>query len=240
MNDVPLHRALALPAGIWTASMPISDAAGYLLAASRDEVHDWRVASAQMREQRRAEFVAGRVCAWRALGAAGVRGISPVLPVDGRLPVWPQACVGSISHSGAWAMACVAYSARWQGLGLDLQELIAPQTVADVQPLVASARELGRLAAIADPRHALTLLFSAKEALYKALYPSLRVFQDFDAAEVTAVDADKVELTLTRDWDADAWRAGQVVPVRYAWVPQGVLSACCIPANHAGDAVAQG
>ena len=244
------------------ASMPAAQAAEHLLAAVGDEALAWRQATGAMSPGRRAEFVAGRVCAWRALlearakearakeagekeaGAkdtgATVRG--PVLPVDERLPVWPAGWLGSISHSGAWAVAAVASKARCQALGLDLQDLIAPQTVADVQPLVATERELARMAAQWDRPHALTLLFSAKEALYKALYPRLRRFQDFDAAELTAISASRAEvtLTLTRDWDDVAWRAGQAVSVRYAWAAEGVLTACCVAAGGAAAGGAGG
>jgi len=265
------------------ASMPVAQAAAHLLAAVGDEALAWRQATGAMSPGRRAEFVAGRVCAWRALlearakearakearakeagdkdagdkdagakdtaakdtgakdtgakdtgakdTAATVPG--PVLPVHERLPVWPAGWLGSISHSGAWAVAAVASEARCQALGLDLQDLIAPQTVADVQPLVATERELARMAPAWDRRHALTLLFSAKEALYKALYPRLRRFQDFDAAELTAISASRAEvtLTLTRDWDDVAWRAGQALSVRYAWAAEGVLTACCVAAG---------
>lgn len=266
-----LHQALRLPDWVCMASMPVAQAAAHLLAAVGDEALAWRQATGAMSPGRRAEFVAGRVCAWRALlearakeagekkagdkearakeagdkeagdkdagakdTAATVRG--PVLPVHERLPVWPAGWLGSISHSGAWAVAAVASEARCQALGLDLQDLIAPQTVADVQPLVATERELARMAAQWDRPHALTLLFSAKEALYKALYPRLRRFQDFDAAELTAISASRAEvtLTLTRDWDDVAWRAGQALSVRYAWAAEGVLTACCVAAGGAG------
>ncbi len=249
------------------ASMPVAQAAEHLLAAVGDEALAWRQATGAMSPGRRAEFVAGRVCAWRALLearakeatakeagdkeagdkdagakdiAATVRG--PVLPVHERLPVWPAGWLGSISHSGAWAVAAVASEARCQALGLDLQDLIAPQTVADVQPLVATERELARMAAQWDRPHALTLLFSAKEALYKALYPRLRRFQDFDAAELTAISASRAEvtLTLTRDWDDVAWRAGQAVSVRYAWVAEGVLTACCVATGGAAGGAGGG
>ncbi|WP_332608251.1 4'-phosphopantetheinyl transferase family protein [Achromobacter sp. ESBL13] len=241
-----LHQALRLPDWVCMASMPVAQAAEHLLAAVGDEALAWRQATLAMSPGRRAEFVAGRVCAWRALQEAGAKRVGakkagatdqgPVLPVDQRLPVWPAGWLGSISHSGAWAVAAVASAARCQALGLDLQDLIAPQTVVDVQPLVATERELARMAAHLDRGHALTLLFSAKEALYKALYPRLRRFQDFDAAELTAMRASRAEvtLTLTRDWDDAEWRAGQALSVRYAWVADGVLTACCVAARGAG------
>ncbi|SAI70957.1 phosphopantetheinyltransferase component of enterobactin synthase multienzyme complex [Bordetella ansorpii] len=229
-----LRRTLALPDWVGLSSLRI-DPDG-IAQATRTlpprAAQTLAGLTANMADKRRNEFVAGRVCAARALHGAGVRAADMpadgILPIDGRLPVWPAGWVGSISHGNRWAIAGAASASRCEGLGLDLQELIGVETVAQVQALIATEAELRRLDTGLDRQQALTLLFSAKEALYKALYPRLRVFQEFDAVEATALEPAAIRLTLTRDWHARDWRAGQSIRVRHAWDGGQVLTACCL------------
>lgn len=230
------QRALALPDGIHLSALRIDpDAIAHALRTLPPQAAQALAGlTANMADRRRDEFMAGRLCAARALRRAGVASeampASGILPIDGRLPVWPAGWVGSISHGRRWAIAGVADASDCDVLGLDLQDLIGARAMGNVQSLVASDAELRRLDAWCDRQHALTLLFSAKEALYKALYPRLRVFQEFDAAELSAAAAGEIWLTLTRDWHVRDWRAGHVVRVRYAWEDGQVLTACCLAA----------
>ncbi len=64
--------------------------------------------------------------------------------------------------------------------------------------------EIGLLSEIAlfqdlSPHHALTLLFSAKEALYKAFYPLVRQFFDFKAVQATHVTESTLTLRLLHE-----------------------------------------
>ena len=67
---------------------------------------------------------------------------------------------------------------------------------------------IGRLDSITE-REEVLLRFSAKEALYKALYPQTLQFQGFGAAKLTKVSAPSAQfqIELTCDW-SDAYRAG--------------------------------
>lgn len=47
------------------------------------------------------------------------------------------------------------------------------------------------------------LIFSAKEALYRALYPSVRQILDFDAARVSAFSNSTITLKLPRSWNCN-------------------------------------
>ena len=216
-----LREALRLPGWVAVTTMPVAGAEAEL-AQDQDAAPRWRAAgwtawSAGMRDGRRREFVAGRLCAQRALAASGAPA-GGCLPRDGDgLPVWPSGWVGCISHSEDWAVAATAPSSRVRGLGIDIQALIDDSVVGLTESMVATPEEMRCLLETMDRRHAFTLLFSAKEALYKALYPALRTFQDFDAARVIRVQDGRIELALTRSWDAYRWLSDTRVCVNYAW-----------------------
>ncbi|HWS27500.1 MAG TPA: hypothetical protein VN259_13150, partial [Xanthomonadales bacterium] len=81
---------------------------------------------------RRREFLAGRLAAHAALTALGERG---AVGRQGRAPVWPQGCSGSISHANGCAVAVAASARHWQALGIDLEAPIK----ADVVPTLRRA-----------------------------------------------------------------------------------------------------
>ncbi|MFG2603311.1 4'-phosphopantetheinyl transferase [Streptomyces sp. NPDC048514] len=122
--------------------------------------------------RRRAEFTAGRWCAHRALAALG--GAPAAVPRGPRgAPVWPMGVVGSITHCAGFRAAAVCRSRDASGLGLDAEP--AEPLPARVRARMLTARET----ALADgmrrrlPRLPVDrLLFSAREAAYKAWPPA--------------------------------------------------------------------
>jgi 4'-phosphopantetheinyl transferase EntD len=91
-----------------------------------------------------------------------------------------------------------------------------------VEGIAAMVAQEGELAILLNafsgctPSQALTMLFSAKESLYKALYPDTQRFMDFSAARVQAFTPDSLCLTLalTEDWHP-AWPTGSLLSVNY-------------------------
>ncbi len=132
--------------------------------------------------KRLAEFRHGRSCARAALERLGLDPSG--IPAGGRRePLWPDGVVGSISHAGDAAAAVVSLSSRFAALGLDLEP--ATELDAELRPRVCRPEELSGLPAIpAMAGRRAKLLFSAKEAAYKALWPLLKQFLDFHDLEI--------------------------------------------------------
>ena len=130
--------------------------------------------------QRRNEFASGRCCARRALATLGVNVGGALLPDAEGLPAWPTGFLGSISHSRGVAMAVAAPLRTYSLLGLDLEKTNRLSQAAGrrvVHPL-----EYGFVGG--DLRRA-SILFSLKEAFYKAQFPRWRTtgnFQDLALA----------------------------------------------------------
>lgn len=149
----------------------------------------------EMPSARKADYLAGRYCARRALMALGAR-VTDVGVSMGRVPCWPEGFIGSISHSAGRAIALATNDVRIRHLGVDT-ERHQPEVMREIATMLASHAEAQYIARLPLAREwVLTLLFSAKESLFKALYPALRRDFDFMAAELTELDPSGRRFTL--------------------------------------------
>ncbi len=148
--------------------------------------------------KRQAEFLAGRACAAQALVQFGRTDTAVPVGPD-RAPVWPGGVVGSITHSAGFAAAMVAPDAACRGIGIDVERLL---TEAEARPLMRQIGTEDEWVLLTDdlaPAPAFAVLFSAKEALYKAIYPSVRRFVGFTEVSSVAFGSDTIRFTLPSD-----------------------------------------
>jgi enterobactin synthetase component D len=142
-------------------------------------------------------------------------------------PVWPTGVVGSITHIDRFVCAAAALARDAEGLGIDVEPVLSRHRMSLVERCIATRAELAAVTAQAhlDRAAALTLVFSAKEALYKCLYPLVgRVF-DFLEADVEDVDtAGHVTMRVLADLSSE-WRAGSRVGGRFEIVADRVFTA---------------
>lgn len=155
------------------------------LARAHASLHpDERAFADTLAPPRRRDWLAGRIALRAALAAAGLADDAPLLRDDRGAPRVPPLASASLSHKGGWAAAVAAQRRDDRSLGLDLEHA-APSRI-DISARVCTARELAELAAL--PEHerglAVTLRFSAKEAVYKAIDPWLRRYVGFREVEV--------------------------------------------------------
>ncbi|MBK4215967.1 4'-phosphopantetheinyl transferase superfamily protein [Paracoccus caeni] len=141
--------------------------------------------------KRRSEFLAGRLCALLALQELGVHG-----PIErtGRAPVWPSGAVGSISHHAGRAVAVV--SRQMPALGLDCEPLMSAETLAEIGHLVMDDAERALRPEGWDAQRFGTVVFSAKEAAYKAISARLADIPDFREAHVLDITGTDLRITL--------------------------------------------
>ncbi|PXG03701.1 4'-phosphopantetheinyl transferase, partial [Brucella abortus] len=133
---------------------------------------------------------------------------------DDHAPIWPPGMVGSISHSKGCAIAVAARQSRYLGLGIDIERLQTESSARKIAPQILGESELRQLPE-AGRAFLVSLAFSAKESLFKALYPAVQQFQSFHAAAFS-FDGDRQQacLELAVDWSAQ-WRRGQRFPIRF-------------------------
>jgi 4'-phosphopantetheinyl transferase EntD len=145
---------------------------------------------------RRREFATVRMCARAALGEYGLSAVA-LPPAKDRSPRWPQGFVGSMTHCAGFRGAAVARTADVLAVGIDAEpDLPLPL---DLHAMIASPGELASLrlltsAGNGQPACWARLLFSCKESVFKAWYPSTKRWLNFTDAEVL-IDAVKRKFT---------------------------------------------
>lgn len=143
--------------------------------------------------RRQLSFIGGRLCAERALDLKGASDAVVRQGSDGE-PLWPTALRGSITHTENSAHAVVLSFEQCGGIGIDSERVGA--TGDEIVAMCCTPTERRTwFGSAADPLRA-TLLFSAKEAYYKAVYPVVRRFVDFAEVEIDAWDTARGELAL--------------------------------------------
>lgn len=144
--------------------------------------------------KRRADYLAGRYAARQLLKEAGCNGVVPT--GRDRAPVWPTGWRGSISHTDKWAIAILAPRCPIISLGVDI-ETFRPDIMLEIATTFTTASEREVLAATCLPfEMALLVVFSAKESLFKALYPQIQLVFGFEAARLCELDPRNNRFTL--------------------------------------------
>ncbi len=141
--------------------------------------------------KRRAEFLAGRYCAGQALQQ--LNALTSSVPIgELRSPVWPEGIWGSISHSGQSAVAVVSDDPDVYGIGIDMEEKVKQEVIEETGSYILTQADRALFNAnVMDDAELFTLIFSMKESFFKAAFPLVKRYFDFDALTVTAVDTEK-------------------------------------------------
>lgn len=155
--------------------------------------------------QRCMEFVTGRRCAIAALKSIGVTTQTLGRRSD-RVPAWPAGTIGSITHCDGLCAAAVSLTRTARLLAVDAEPNSAlPHGVLE---RIGLSREISWVRAaksntqlrIAFDR----FLFSAKECVFKALYPQVKYYFDFDEVEIRlAADEERFSAHLSKFLQAE-------------------------------------
>jgi 4'-phosphopantetheinyl transferase EntD len=132
-------------------------------------------------EGRRREFATARYCARAALARLGIAA-APILRGAKHEPLWPEGVVGSITHCRGYRAAAVALTENMMTVGIDAEPDAALPDGVDRRILRDQERQwlAGAPPGIPWDR----VVFSAKEAIYKAWFPVARSWLGFEDAIV--------------------------------------------------------
>lgn len=131
-------------------------------------------------DKRRREFVAGRTCARNILSKFGFSGDLTIGKNKHGAPIWPEGITGSISHADDLCIVSIGRkSPSLTSLGVDVEK----DTGLDPELVDMVCDELEKAACaggrIEDRLRLAKVIFSAKESVYKCLYPIVRTVLDF-------------------------------------------------------------
>lgn len=135
--------------------------------------------------KRQREFTAVRACARRAMARLDVSPV-PIVPGERGAPRWPRGLVGSMTHCEGYRAAALARSVDLASIGIDAEpHEPLPDGVFAYVSLPAEQSKISLLSSQYPSVHWDRLLFSAKEAVYKAWFPLTGEFLKFDEANIS-------------------------------------------------------
>jgi 4'-phosphopantetheinyl transferase EntD len=128
--------------------------------------------------QRRKEFIAGRLCARRALAQLAIRDF-PILMAMDRSPIWPPGIVGSISHAEGYCGVALARKTEIESVGFDAECVDGLNW--DCWEQICTPKELSWIHSLPhkDQQRFVALIFSAKECFYKCQLTASKRWMNF-------------------------------------------------------------
>ena len=186
-------------------------------------------------DKRQAHFLAGRIAAAGCLAQLGTTQNNVGYGQD-RAPIWPAGVCGSISHTKGLAVGVCARRETVYGVGIDVETLGNQANQDAIVPIAVTEEEIAvfnkKAEQLTDPQQAALIIFSAKEALYKALYPTLGIFIDYLDVALNAYDPENctLHIRLTRHLSA-AFPVGRILEVDWSMIEGRVASLCLLRKN---------
>ena len=187
-------------------------------------------------QKRQADYFYGRLAARLAL-ANGHFKRADIGTGPNREPLWPNDVVGSITHSNGFAAATVAQAARLGGIGIDIEAAISASVAHSIERQIVSRRECEVLRLHPGLPYALavTLVFSAKESFFKALFGTVGNYFGFDAIALESIDLEENCMHFrTQTSLCPTWPAGRCATVHFRFLSHGeVLTGFCFTSKMA-------
>lgn len=123
--------------------------------------------------------------------------------------------MGSITHSGKTAATVVAKKSEFIGLGIDYEETMTLEQAEQLKGQILTEHEQHLISSLAiDMGTLVTLVFSAKESLYKSLYPMVKQFLNFHDFFIKELTDETLILSLCKTVNK-SWRIGSEFEVLY-------------------------
>ncbi|EWH10072.1 phosphopantetheinyl transferase [Catenovulum agarivorans DS-2] len=176
----------------------------------------------KMRQKRCAEFVAGRYLAWLAIKQLTGTEHEVLAIGEDRAPVWPKGMIGCISHSNGQVVVMVKRQSQQSLLGVDIEKCLSIEQAKNLHQEFINVRELAvveqsKVSETLSFSAFVTLIFSAKETIYKAYYPLVKTFFSFDAVELVSHKPNQLIFKITDAFPSldAAFLAGGLIAVNW-------------------------
>ncbi len=205
------------------AHIPHVDVVGVQFSSDEFKTHDFAdypyipfQLVSNSNQLRQAEFFAGRYSANLAL-QRNLQTSESFCLMKGRggQPIWPKSVYGSITHSRSLALAVV--TDQDIGLGIDCEPVMDLPTAKQVQHIVCQQQELAMMNNLGfGYEFMVTLLFSAKESIYKGIYSYIEGILDFDCVVLNDICYENQQLVFSSVKDiSKSYRRGKCFLINY-------------------------
>ena len=180
--------------------------------------------------KRQAEYLAGRICATQALTALNFD--NPIIhTADDRVPIWPAGTFGSITHTKGIAAAIAGIKHGATGVGIDIEQLIKDSQETKLQTYILREDENTQFNELSKQvAHPLSVVFSAKESIFKALYPFVGKYFGFDKARLITFSETTLTYRVMHNLSKQV-KVGLEVNVHYQFTGDLVFTQCLYEAK---------
>lgn len=162
-------------------------------------------------KQRQAQFIAGRYMAKFCLKQMDTKEHNLEIGSH-REPIWPVEFIGAISHISNQTIAVVAKRKSYNYVGIDIENVLDSTTTINIATIIHNQHERTLFCkhGISDTV-ATSIIFSAKESLFKAVFPYIKKYFGFECARVIEVNTLEGSLILALDITLSQYCANKTV-----------------------------
>lgn len=133
-----------------------------------------------------------------------------------------------------YAAALAVRQEEYLGVGIDLEAIVTEEFSTALIETVVSDGELAYLRAEAwqaSFQTLLTIVFSAKESFFKAVFPTVKRYFDFGAIKIDSIDFASSSLQfVVREYLSPELRPGDKFSVSFLYIDAGtILTSCRLP-----------
>ncbi|WP_159653223.1 4'-phosphopantetheinyl transferase family protein [Vibrio atypicus] len=179
--------------------------------------------------KRRCEFLAGRACSKRGLLALNHLPALELKVGEHNQPLWPEGIVGSISHCVGHAVAVVGReSVDLLGVGIDIERVVSADLAQQIGDHLLSKPEQNIAQTVFNYQQLVTVVFSAKESIYKAIFPTVNRILGFESVELVKVNAEKGELVFEFCFELKQTFNHDITVYYEHWGDELFLTWCCL------------
>jgi 4'-phosphopantetheinyl transferase EntD len=143
-------------------------------------------------DKRKIEFLAGRYCSVKSISNLIKNTYSGVIGINAdRTPCWLEGVVGSITHTKGRASAAVAFQEDVLGIGIDSEVILSEEKAKNLKDGILSEVEQDNFLYTESETTfniLCTIVFSAKESIFKCIYPLMHRYFDIDEVEIFSID----------------------------------------------------
>lgn len=187
--------------------------------------------------KRKMEFLAGRYCISRALILGGFsRNMVTIPSLENRAPLFPVGLTGSITHTTSFASGVVVPVGRKHvcSVGIDTEMVLTEKTLDNIGSRIMHDAEWDARgqSGLGDREYA-TVLFSAKESIYKCLFPVVQCWFGFHDVMLEGIDGPdgRFRFRLEKDLSPD-YKKGWLGEGRYLVEGPLVHTQSALPYRH--------
>jgi 4'-phosphopantetheinyl transferase EntD len=178
--------------------------------------------------KRKSEYLAGRYCVQKTLKAIHYKKTA-ISNGDSGEPLWPEDIIGSITHTNNSAICAIKRKRRTKEyIGIDKEDWIAQAEAQTLSKYIINSFEHDYLETTKYQfNKLLTIIFSAKECIFKALFYEVNDFFDFNEvclSEIKINTNDGYVIVNTSEWLQANTSIGQQVKVTFSIFPTGIIT----------------